>query len=122
MGSEPWAPGRAIEPSKVDVPLQVGVKETRFSSRPSSTTDEAGEKQQEPHTDTESPSLEGPKEGDALNDYLTGFQLFALLLCTGLVFFVILLDTSIISTVSCYVFLAKPRLVEFTKLRPSSSY
>ncbi|KAI2643641.1 major facilitator superfamily domain-containing protein [Xylaria nigripes] len=44
------------------------------------------------------PAEEGPKEGDILNDHLTGFKLFALLFSTALIFFALLLDTSIIST------------------------
>ncbi|KAI1813743.1 MFS general substrate transporter [Poronia punctata] len=42
--------------------------------------------------------VQGPQEGDALNDYLTGIKLFALLCSTGMIYFVLLLDTSIIST------------------------
>ncbi|KAI0454546.1 major facilitator superfamily domain-containing protein [Xylaria acuta] len=82
------------------VQLRDEVKETDSSSRLSTTTEEAaGEKQLDPPAnDTTSPSSEGPQEGDALNDYLTGFKLFTLLCSTGLIFFVLLLDNSIIST------------------------
>ncbi|KAI0533042.1 major facilitator superfamily domain-containing protein [Xylaria digitata] len=68
------------------------------SSRVSMTTEEAGEKQLDAPTDAVSPVPEGPQVGDALDDHLTGFQLFALLFSTGLIFFVLLLDNSIIST------------------------
>ncbi|KAI0445467.1 major facilitator superfamily domain-containing protein [Xylaria telfairii] len=74
-------------------------KDTDVSSRLSSTTEEAaGEKQLElPADGTSSPPPE-LQEGDALNDYLTGYKLAALLCSTGLIFFVLLLDNSIIST------------------------
>jgi hypothetical protein len=94
----------AIEPLAADAQSRNKVKETDFSSRPSSITDEAGEKQQQgepPSTDsTDSPAPEGPQEGDGLEDHLEGFRLFALLISIGLIFFLLLLDTSIISTVS----------------------
>ncbi|KAI1746306.1 MFS general substrate transporter [Xylaria scruposa] len=89
----------ASEPSKLDVQLRDEVKETDLSSRMSTTTEEAaGEKQLEPPADDASPSPEGPQEGDALSDYLTGYKLLTLLCSVGLIFFVLLLDNSIIST------------------------
>ncbi|KAI0491189.1 major facilitator superfamily domain-containing protein [Xylaria cf. heliscus] len=92
----------ASEPLKMDAQLRDDVKEPDLSSGLSTTTEEAGEKQLESSANapspSPSPSPEGPQEGDALNDYLTGFKLAALLCSTGLIFFVLLLDNSIIST------------------------
>ncbi|KAI8952715.1 major facilitator superfamily domain-containing protein [Xylaria longipes] len=82
----------------MDVQFQDEVKEADLSSRLSTTTEEAGEKEVSSPVNTTSPSPEGPQEGDALNDHLTGFKLAALLCSTGLIFFVLLLDNSIIST------------------------
>ncbi|KAI0910721.1 major facilitator superfamily domain-containing protein [Ustulina deusta] len=99
MGSEPAAPVAAGEPSKIDAQLWGRAKESDSSSRESTTTEEVGEKKQDLPTDAVSPSPgEGRQEGDALDDHLTGFKLFALLFSTGLIFFVLLLDNSIIST------------------------
>lgn len=87
----------ASEPRKTDGDFLDGSKEVDLSSRPSTVPEEAVEKEQQ----LERPlSPEGPQEGDPLNDYLTGLKLFLLLFSTGLVFFVLLLDNSIISTVS----------------------
>ncbi|TGJ83973.1 hypothetical protein E0Z10_g4806 [Xylaria hypoxylon] len=98
MGSEPLT-GVVDEPSKMDTQLRDTVKEPYVSSsRVSTTTEEAGEKQQDLSTNVVSPPPEEPQEGDALDDHLTGFKLFALLFSTSLIFFVLLLDTSIIST------------------------
>ncbi|KAI0431882.1 major facilitator superfamily domain-containing protein [Xylaria sp. FL1042] len=99
MGSEPSAPVVASEPSKLDAQAWDTVKESELSSsRVSMTTEEAGEKQQDPPADAVSPPPEGPQEGDPLDEHLEGFKLFALLFSTGLIFFLLLLDNSIIST------------------------
>ncbi|GAP83988.1 putative MFS multidrug transporter [Rosellinia necatrix] len=82
----------------MDTTIRNEVKEPDSSPRLSTTTEETGEKHQGVTTSTVSPPPEGPQEGDALDDYLTGFKLFALLFSTGLIFFTLLLDTSIIST------------------------
>ncbi|KAJ2991833.1 hypothetical protein NUW58_g2374 [Xylaria curta] len=84
----------AGEPPESGVPTRDEAKEADVSSRLSITTEEAGEKR----VATPENIVEGSQEGDALNDYLTGSKLLALLLSTGLIFFVILLDNSIIST------------------------
>lgn len=105
MGSDSSPPAMANEPTKTDVSIQNEVKELD-SSGASTTTEEMGEKRPtesltDDATAPSSPSAEeGPQEGDAANDYLTGFKLFSLLASTGLIFFVLLLDSSIISTVS----------------------
>ncbi|KAI1424352.1 major facilitator superfamily domain-containing protein [Xylaria sp. FL1777] len=98
MASEPSAPVVASESSKMDEVLQNTVKESESSSRISTTTEEAEEKKKDPPTDTVSPPPEGPQEGDPLDEHLTGVKLFLLLFATALVFFVLLLDNSIIST------------------------
>ncbi|KAI1171454.1 major facilitator superfamily domain-containing protein [Nemania sp. FL0916] len=105
---EHTSPTLAGEPQKEQV---TEIKETDVSSRISSTTESASEKQQhyqpslQPDSDaaadttiSSSPPLDGPQEGDASHDYLTGLRLFLLLSSTGLIFFVLLLDNSIIST------------------------
>lgn len=88
----------ADEASKTDVQLRDGKEETDTSSLPSTAREEVTE--EKGHETAASPSPEGPQEGDALNDYLTGPKLVLLLAATGLIFFVLLLDNSIISTVS----------------------
>ncbi|KAH8166051.1 hypothetical protein CIB48_g2228 [Xylaria polymorpha] len=102
MGSAPSPAVAASElPSKTDVQSRDEGKETDVSLRLSSTTEEAvGEKQLEssPADGTSSSPSPELQEGDALNDYLTGYKLAALLCSTGLIFFVLLLDNSIIST------------------------
>lgn len=107
MGSAPSPAVAASElPSKTDVQSRDEGKETDVSLRLSSTTEEAvGEKQLEssPADGTSSSPSPELQEGDALNDYLTGYKLAALLCSTGLIFFVLLLDNSIISTVSGHV-------------------
>lgn len=86
----------ANEPPKKNGDFFDGSKEADLSSRPSTMLEEVVEKQQQ-----EQPlSPEGLQEGDSLHDYLTGFELFLLLFSIGLVYFVLLLDNSIISTVS----------------------
>ncbi|KAI1146469.1 major facilitator superfamily domain-containing protein [Nemania diffusa] len=86
----------ADEASKTDVQLRDGKEETDTSSLPSTAREEVTE--EKGHETAASPSPEGPQEGDALNDYLTGPKLVLLLAATGLIFFVLLLDNSIIST------------------------
>ncbi|KAI0106379.1 major facilitator superfamily domain-containing protein [Nemania sp. FL0031] len=89
----------ATEPSKMDLKPQDGTTETEASSALSTTTEEVEEKQkQESPANTVSPPTEELQEGDQLNDYLVGYKLWVLLMSTGLIFFVVLLDNSIIST------------------------
>ncbi|KAJ8106681.1 hypothetical protein ONZ43_g6980 [Nemania bipapillata] len=90
-----------VEPSKTDLrSREAEMKEMDSSSLPSTAVEE--KEQQEPGVMTTSPSPspspDGPQEGDPLHDYLTGPKLALLLLSTGLIFFVLLLDNSIIST------------------------
>ncbi|KAI1433340.1 efflux pump protein [Xylaria sp. CBS 124048] len=55
------------------------------------------DEKQSPTPATATPATE-PKEGDILGNHLTGFKLFALLFSTGIIFFALLLDGSIIGT------------------------
>ncbi|KAI8624365.1 MFS general substrate transporter [Xylariaceae sp. FL1651] len=79
--------------------LREETTETYPSSPPSTSTTDIGEKpEQQPPAEVESPPPEGPKEGDAVDEYIKGFKLFAVLASTALIFFLLLLDTSVIST------------------------
>ncbi|KAI0977102.1 major facilitator superfamily domain-containing protein [Xylaria arbuscula] len=101
MGSDPSAPAMASEPLKSDTGVWDTAKESNSSSRMSSTTEteEVGEKQpQDAPADAVSPPPAEPQEGDPINDHLTGWKLFSLLASTALIFFLLLLDNSIIST------------------------
>lgn len=91
------APEMTDEIFKNETIVHDAVKDSDSSSQ-TTAVGETGEKQE--LEDTASPlPPQGPQEGDALNDHLTGFKLAALLFSTGLVFFTLLLDNSIISTV-----------------------
>ncbi|KAI1821872.1 major facilitator superfamily domain-containing protein [Xylaria intraflava] len=84
----------ASEKSKADALFPNEPKGSNSSIRsPSSTAEETDDKRQEP-----SPAEYVPQEGDILNDHITGVKLLALLGSTGLIFFALLLDSSIIST------------------------
>ncbi|KAI0525521.1 major facilitator superfamily domain-containing protein [Xylaria bambusicola] len=97
METEQSTPALEGELSKKDAQVQDITKESDSSSHTSTAVEELAEKKQ-PEVTTSPPQSQEPKEGEALNDYLTGFNLFALLFSTGLTFFTLLLDNSIIST------------------------
>ncbi|RWA06315.1 hypothetical protein EKO27_g8791 [Xylaria grammica] len=96
MGSEPLAPGVLSDAPEKDTQLRDTIKPSSSSS--STTTVATGENRQDAPADTASPPPEGPQIGDAMDDHLEGFKLFALLFSTSLIFFVLLLDQSVIST------------------------
>ncbi|GAW17376.1 hypothetical protein ANO14919_068330 [Xylariales sp. No.14919] len=89
MGSEPLAPGVLSDAPEKDTQLRDTIKPSSSSS--STTTVATGENRQDAPP-------EGPQIGDAMDDHLEGFKLFALLFSTSLIFFVLLLDQSVIST------------------------
>ncbi|KAI0405258.1 major facilitator superfamily domain-containing protein [Xylaria palmicola] len=85
-----------------DAQARDDTKQNGSSSVLSTTSDEVGEKRSSSPADDAAlpppPPPEELQEGDPLNDHLSGFKLVALLCSVGLIFFVLLLDTSIIST------------------------
>ncbi|KAI1115791.1 major facilitator superfamily domain-containing protein [Nemania sp. NC0429] len=91
----------ASETPKRDGDFFDGSTAADLSSRPSTMPEGVEEKQlqqQQEQEQEQPPSAEGPQEGDPLHEHLTGLKLLLLLVSVGLVFFVLLLDNSIIST------------------------
>ncbi|KAI1259418.1 major facilitator superfamily domain-containing protein [Xylariaceae sp. FL1019] len=104
MGSESSEPKAATPSGDARPNSQVESKELEVSNAPSISSSGSGTEVEQPgaeESEQEPKNVSAPrelKEGDELGEYVEGWKLWSLLLSTSLTFFLVLLDSSILST------------------------